>query len=89
MIKKPVRIAPHDKKHFGHIMHTLIKDQLFDPKHPELKSEMNEQLKFVINGEWTYLFDSNENFLNDSARLIEDEEKLLSDSNGKSSIFNR
>lgn len=89
IINKGIRIAPHNEPFFGDLMYHLVKDHMFNPEHPELKAKMYEQVQAVKNGQWTYLFDSEGKFLNDSAFIIEDEDELVRSLRSGSDAFTR
>ncbi|MBE3770667.1 hypothetical protein HJ207_24320 [Vibrio parahaemolyticus] len=45
-------------------------------------------MEAVKNGQWTYLFDSEGKFLEDSEFIIDDEEALLDEVNNGTDLFN-
>lgn len=79
LIEQAVAISPHNEELLGSIMYKLVKDYIFKPDTPELKVRTQEQIKAVKNGQWTYLFDSEGKFLNDSVIIIEDEGPYVED----------
>lgn len=78
-IEKPTRITPHNESFFGSIMYKLVKDYMYKPESLELKTKIQEKTEAIKNGQWTFLFDSNDNFLNNSASIVDDEEPLIRD----------
>lgn len=70
-----IRIAPHDEELLGSIMYPLVKDLLFKPKNLQLAAMIQEQVKAIQKGQWTFLFDSNGKFLSDAMKKIEVEEE--------------
>jgi hypothetical protein len=89
IINKPIAISPHNEPFFGALMYELVKSHMFNPETPELKMIMQEQVRAVKNGQWTYLFDSEGKFLSDSAFIVDDEEALLSDLKNGVDVFSR
>ncbi|MBE3705562.1 hypothetical protein HJ208_24280 [Vibrio parahaemolyticus] len=69
-------------------MYKLVENYIFKPTHPELVEKMNFQVEAVKNGQWTYLFDSEGKFLEDSEFIIDDEEALLDEVNNGTDLFN-
>lgn len=88
-INESIRIAPHNEAFFGELMYHLVKDLMFTPEHPELKEKMSEQVQAVKDGQWTYLFDSEGKFLNDSTFIVEDEDELVKSIRLGSGAFTR
>lgn len=88
-INKEIRIESHNESFFGDLMYKLVKDYIFNPQEPELKAKMQEQVQAVKNGHWTYLFDSEGKFLNDSAFIINDEKSVLEKLKNGIDIFTR
>ena len=78
-INKKIGISPHNEEFFGTLMYKIVKDYLFNPKDNELKAKMEEQIEAIKNGQWTYLFDSEGKFLNDSLRIIDDKRLIIAD----------
>ncbi|WP_054456148.1 hypothetical protein [Pseudoalteromonas porphyrae] len=89
LINKKIHIESHNEALLGDIMYKLVKDYIYRPKDPELKVKMEEQVQGVKNGQWTYLFDSEGKFLNDSALVIDDEKAVLADLKNGIDIFTR
>lgn len=77
-INNKIKISSHNELSFGNLMYKLVKGYIFKPENPELKIKMQEQVQAVKNGQFTYLFDSQGKFLNNSAFKVEDEKLLLS-----------
>ena len=76
-IHTKIKIEPHNEELFGSIMYKLVKDYMYKPNHPILKNKMQEQTQAVKNGQWTYLFDSNGRFIEESPNIIEDENSIV------------
>lgn len=88
-ISDTVRVSPHNESFFGDLMYHVVKDHIFKPEHPYLKLKMQEQIQAIKNGQWTYLFDSEGKFLNDSASIIENEDELVSELKNGIDTFTR
>lgn len=67
-IKNQIKIAPYNEIFFGSIMYKLVKNLIYEPKQPILKM----QIQAIKKGQWTYLFDSNGKFIEESPEIIED-----------------
>ncbi|EHK8987313.1 hypothetical protein ACEUYU_004451 [Vibrio vulnificus] len=87
-VKQDIRISNHDESLLGSIMYKLVENYIFKPTHPELVEKMNFQVEAVKNGQWTYLFDSEGKFLEDSEFIIDDEEALFDEVNNGTDLFN-
>ena len=77
IVEREIRIANYNKRYFGEMMYHLIQNHLYTPETEESKKTIRNLVRRIKKGEWTFLFDEKEVFIDNCDSPIDDEKEYL------------